>query len=187
MKVQYLDKELNMSKNRFRSYTDAEIINYLNKNDFDLGTGHDGIEWSTDGPDDILTLTPYVGHGEQVVVFKGINNMNFKEFIDNKNQLFTHFMTYFSEHYSNALYFFALKYFFLKGGILTDELKEMNPGEFMNKVELPTPTFLFLFNNISSAMINNPEIDKWEENIYNEIAESTIKEYQLFEKTGDMN
>ena len=74
MKVQYSDKELNMSKNRFRSYTDTEIISCLNENDFNLGSGHDGIEWSTDGKDDILTLTPYIGHNEQVIIFKGVRS-----------------------------------------------------------------------------------------------------------------
>jgi hypothetical protein len=84
----------------------------------------------------------------------------FKDFINNKNELYTNFMLHFSNHFSNVLYFFALKYFFLNGGILTDEMKKETPGVFMDKVNLPTPAFLFVFNNLTSYITNNPDIDQ---------------------------
>jgi|APSaa5957512576_1039674.scaffolds.fasta_scaffold94721_2 hypothetical protein len=115
-----------------------------------------------------------------------MSDVNFKEFINADNEQYTYFMTYFSEHYASSLYYFALKVFFLNGGVLTDEMQKQKPGEFMDKVELPTPTFLFVFNNLVSFITNNPEIDNWGEELYDKIAEAALKEYQLFKQTGDI-
>ena len=47
------------------------LIQKLNEFGFDLGSGHDGMELKKDKDGVyILRLTPYVGHSDQVVIFK---------------------------------------------------------------------------------------------------------------------
>jgi len=47
------------------------IIKLLNDAGFSLGTGHDGYEISKNGEGNyVLLLSPYIGHMDQIIIFK---------------------------------------------------------------------------------------------------------------------
>jgi hypothetical protein len=53
------------------------LLEKLNKAGFGLGSGHDGMNLEKKGDDYVFTLCPYVGHGDQVVIFEPLENDRF--------------------------------------------------------------------------------------------------------------
>lgn len=69
--VSFLNKTTTITEYQLRTYSNSSLVELLNKKDFNLGSGHDGMEMNhVDDKFSVLTLEPYVGAPTQRIDFE---------------------------------------------------------------------------------------------------------------------